>query len=1388
MSDDLGSAAEPSEEKKLQRKTMMKLLSKKTIIGSLQDQPLSKMTSMASPSSPGGDELDSLDFSGFAGDYSSNSPTTIKKRSFVGSMESNTNKRNTFLGKSIIGSQTVPKFSKTTDLAPGNRELEDQIEEEQFMQAGKGEVHVLCAIKAYEISNQGETKVYKYLTIARDACGAYALFVVAPSPVKNKKTQGISIAYPILGIKNEMIPMDGPNSTTKFFLDLDGVTIAYLTHTQLREKFVKALAFACEPIQKANGLPLIFMRMASMDFVFDYTGCRQRPQEGSIESVLSEIIRTNNPNDEEMSNKFRALIRDIHSRDAVMTKLCDYVLKNDTSLGQRFDEKRVRLILHLIEYMIDVPYLSYRTTELRDRILLTLDTILNMGEAEEKRVQHVIVKSASVFAAMQAWKGRSSFPNEPFPEDFFSLTIRNTRSEAIKRRQSVRHTDVVSKLKRFTSEVLLGTIICTTDGEMIGDQQMYIPMVPIEHVMAYQVRNMTSSDDVFRWLLQLSHNKQLTYWAKALANQPFESSVLKRSFLAAVRAMSETFQNLNVGILYDNVVKLDLLQNSVLFITVCVVKDKNEIGALPRGYQWLQTHLVEQETYVRFHSGVDELTPMEKLSSQTRWINSAIKLALTPCMPKGVHIGYTRFVQTFDGYHILTTTDRSTIPHTHVSSQLLTPDQWKQVLQWKSKLETGESIIPEDCVITSDSPGFVCNSFEDFFIRAWLRLQEESGQKTFGKLYDVEAIMWDETKETQMILFAEYVDEMTLSDKEQQLMWLRGTTFEFFQNLLYNPTSYDKYMKALRTELGDHMYVNACRHSMDEMVMYRSPESEKLQIFMKKEQAWLPKRWALRVIEWFVSKLVPEQIILSHAPTIQEALDLMKPEQNKTWEQIEELLFDIGGDVKKKKKLVVERFDQRASSQQEDKELEKIICTVYDVDAVMEDIIDIENLMAGPTREELADYMIQETFELAMIDTLDAAELYAIQSKLDEVISVIETVQLLCDDTVFDARLDESYVEVHGDRIRFQNERIQKNIDPKDTSNPMAVFSDDESSRSYDTVVRDTVRIFTANLEKVETMMEVIRSAQESIELCEAIHELETTLNQQEDALKSLEMVYNLVPLNRRESVGFTNQQDRFITWNGDRSREGITSIDKDLGFLSNEDDMNEDDADLRISEFLNQQERKMTEREQAIQKQLKKHVLKTPFGYQGFSIADDDAIVNEVVAQTPSKSPQRRMSVSSDESSLKQEKENSPERKSWFGYQTPDHMKRRAELLMKKKSWRMADNKLGDKHYNKYKNQENVAANLQNMMSMYTELKLKSSILVDDHTVSHEEYERFVQKLIEEEKKAKRSLSSPKRKVQEKSKSYTNKVGLANRKVNKQLTAHEISLFEMSNFSQYNN
>lgn len=70
--------------------------------------------------------------------------------------------------------------------------------------------------------------------------------------------------------------------------------------------------------------------------------------------------------------------------------------------------------------------------------------------------------------------------------------------------------------------------------------------------------------------------------------------------------------------------------------------------------------------------------------------------------------------------------------------------------------------------------------------------------------------MIDETEETQLILFCEFVDSTELMETEKDhLLWIKGTTFELLFNNLYNPQSYNMYLMSFREDLGsENQFVN----------------------------------------------------------------------------------------------------------------------------------------------------------------------------------------------------------------------------------------------------------------------------------------------------------------------------------------------------------------------------------------------------------------------------------------------------------------------------------------------------------------------------------------------------------------------------------------------------
>ncbi|KAL0478617.1 DNA polymerase III PolC-type [Acrasis kona] len=499
----------------------------------------------------------------------------------------------------------------------------------------------------------------------------------------------------------------------------------------------------------------------------------------------------------------------------------------------------------------------------------------------------------------------------------------------------------------------------------------------------------------------------------------------------------------------------------------------------------------------------------------------------------------------------------------------------------------------------------------------------------------------------------------------------------------------------------------------------------------------------------------------------------------------------------RKKKLVPIRYDQTASSKQEDLELEKIICTVYDADVTLEEIMDLDLLTMGPNKEEMADNMLQEQFELALIQVLDKAELDAIRDKMNEMIHVIEALQELCDDAVFESRLASSYVDVVDERKRYQRLLTSSStlIDSSCSFSFLLnggniLLIDDDAHKSYDSLVRNMVYLFDSNLDKVQTMLETISSAQESIELCESIHELEHTLNEQERLIKSMDEIHNKVPPVKRDSIMLNHHMDKVITWNGDRSH--VEPMTSDL--QQDEEEMEERMGHLieqRIMDYLGEEEDRMVRKDDLIKKRLKDFVHKTKFGYQGFSLPEDERMVEHVVRASTGggqKSPEKDMSsplasirlsqidgsgqvslMSSTTSTTSNtvQQSPSPKAKNMFGYEAPEHMKRRAQLMLTKKQWRMKDNRM-DQHYNKYKNQQQITNNLKSQMDLYQDIKQRSSLMIDDKTLSNEEYSQFISRSADQEDENDENVPNYSITVSKKRFSKIQKMG-------------NISLFEMS-------
>jgi hypothetical protein len=611
-----------------------------------------------------------------------------------------------------------------------------------------------------------------------------------------------------------------------------------------------------------------------------------------------------------------------------------------------------------------------------------------------------------------------------------------------------------------------------------------------------------------------------------------------------------------------------------------------------------------------------------------------------------------------------------------------------------------------------------------------------------------------------------------------------------------------------------------------------------LQAFVKKEQTWTPLRWILRIIHWLanlqsrtilevgtmlskggtkidssdnirdqdVSSSPDLKRILTEAnqvyrstydiPTIESIIksevDRMEPRnkldssvkesseeiQEPDWRNIEAKIWERMRLTMPSQPAIAEEKKEEEETinwlEEDDEDLEKLICSVYNVDVVIEDIRDIETLKLVPTKDELTDNMTQEMYEKSMIRTLDAAELSIIEDVVFGLVDILEVTDELVQMTVLEDRMQDTVSMLNAERDSFQKAimnvmdrvleedmsftdrvRLQKKAAKGSDSINMRNILDEQLSEhdfTYNPVVRKMIKVFDQNMDHASKLLEVIRSGKETNELIETMYVYEKSMENQEQVDGLIEEQWNRVPRTDLMNIGTTRKERKFVTYNGSRPisltmLEVLDDDGSDVSFLQQQE--NDLEATLkeqeRIKSFIEEQTQIEKERARKSKTAMKSAVDHSPFGYQGFSLPyvpntweearsrQASGIFDE--EQTPTKtnythktpisdahkSPIYYMHRASRQSKNNGATSNSPpdssnkERKDWFGYVPPESLSEKVKLQMQKK--KEEQEKQQKKLFDKYKSQHEVVSHLGDLIGTYSSMKKKSSqFLYDDY------------------------------------------------------------------------
>ena len=774
----------------------------------------------------------------------------------------------------------------------------------------------------------------------------------------------------------------------------------------------------------------------------------------------------------------------------------------------------------------------------------------------------------------------------PFGEDFQPVSQKLKAKKEVQQEKLMRESIIQKKLP---SGVFLGVLFFTRSGEILSDRNDNLPSVKLERLMYHIEASKRLDHPDWQWLMrqsQHSFSNSILELVPSLSNPQVVMDVFRTEFLRGFndlyRAINQsTKPSTDLGVLLDKVVTMKG-QNILYYLMVKQVED--EKFEVPNGYKWDNAVDFEYRQYQKYEN-LDDSFVIDKLESHyngSRWVNNAIdyyRAITSKTYNEGLWMGYFNFKLDSNGSYQIIVEDkcRFMIPSVKIADKF-------DAKKLKDLMTAGiDSIRSLEGVVTEETPDYQCDTFEKQIFRAQFQLKKKIGKDTLGHLYKNEVIeLGDKTK---MVVFIDTDSNFNISNDLHRFLWRDEVSFEALHIGMFHPVLLDQYMNTIRKQLSfDNTIFNDSSTSTDEYLRRKNVvNNNRLKEMIRAEEAISLIRWPYRVISCYLATAQSKQQIVeivSNGRTYAKLIYDQTIGKKKSFKEFKNELFKTQDsqevEAKKQKYLVMQNLK---NNEQED--LERSTCSVYDVEVNIEDVCDVDCLVLGPTKEELLQIMVEEEVQMSIIEHVDRMELEAIKNTLDDVISIIEVTTDLVDYAMFEERLRVSKQALKDERLDYlQSVFSGVKVEREQTS----LFIDMEEA-TYDHLYRSSIQAFDGLLTQSFKLLSAIDKTQTMIDLAETMYIHNLNVEKQQKVLRSIQKI-----------------QDKQIEMNiaSQGGRESTTANLSKTGSHHNllqRASINMDEERLRI--MLEEEEQKRSE---SVEKKMKKFV-KRAMGYQSFSL-----------------------------------------------------------------------------------------------------------------------------------------------------------------------------------------
>ncbi|KAL9647407.1 hypothetical protein ABK040_006770 [Willaertia magna] len=1116
-----------------------------------------------------------------------------------------------FIGKTLSrGTLSMDKFSlNKKELTNERGELEDLVEDDLFNIPGKGETRVLSAIRVFHYMGP-KTKKERILVLARDYVGSFCLFF-ANQNTKTRKIGPILSAIPLLDYY-QIDEIESNKENSKFTLAIDGNDVMLLTHVILRDKLRQALDTAFQEVKNRKGKELQTYRLCCTEFANSYL---RRKEEGAAsvrrilesnpnEKIAEEDIMKNLDTETFISREYdkafktlRMSLRNQYERDCALQEILSFMSVGLKKLGK----SKINTCVSILETIMKCPNVSERL-DLRNDFLLVMKNLEDTKLVDNDTIKNLIELGENTFKAIEEWEGRGKLPNVPFGDVYRcdrKKQSNETQTEKLMRESIFQ--------KRVPSGVYLCTLFYTKYGDVLCDQNENLPCVRLDKLLYHTESKKNLNHPDWQWLLRYGHsNFHHAMYEMSSGNTNFSDSIFKGEF---VRGYNELYRIMgtDLGIILDKCV---IMKGHKVLYYLFIKEIDIEKFDIPLAYKW--EYLIDFEIkHFQKYEKIDDNFVIDKLESHyngSRWVFSAINFhrAITKPLSEGIWIGYFKFRTSEQGISLVVDDRRrNMIPVVKVTPEY-DLSLIKSIFEKREQIEKNEFKVEG---ITCDTPDFKCNTLDKQLYKAILKLKNTIGKDDLGNLYFQEAIDVNvEKRNTKLIVFVDYTEDNTEEKLNKRFLWREVKTFEYLFHNQYNHQLFIQYINLLRNGIDvENEFINDTRLTCDEFIRYKTTKEKKIRDFIRLDESWVVMCWPLRILIWHLSLLQGNpnnfnQIIQQFSSVVQDQGSLInkfkKASKIDYLGYLNELFKESDNqenEAKREKEISLLR--EKKMKEEDEEDIEKIICVVYDVDVNIEDIRDIDNLLLEPTKDEIANAILEEEIEKALVDHIDKLEVIVIKEVLDDIITVIETTSDIVDLTVFQSKKEQATNILLEERAIYQhsiidigdeNEKLINMTENKKKNIYETFESNSDDKRTYNDHIRHMLSLFNDSLIDARKMLEVIRSSQEMIELIEYMFQYERTLKQQETLLKTIEDINNFVPQSKPQWIR-------------------LHDFEEDSSGLKTESELKFQEDEERIKKLLEEERMKELTNTKAQRKRMKQFINNSIVKYQKFSLPPNE-------------------------------------------------------------------------------------------------------------------------------------------------------------------------------------